>query len=127
MAVLANLLEHGIDPSKDEIWFDFEDDAGHRHHIPLKGGVGAGLLISLLDLLRQRSLAHSGRQFEEQPLQLDNASAVSFENHKVGLILQLESNLRFPFVLNSGGLARLQSALSSCGDLMKPSGSHRAH
>ena len=127
MAVLATFLRSEIDHSTDIVRLDFEDNEGNEHHIPIQGGAVGALLFALLARLRERSQAHSGRTVEEQPLQLVDASALSFEDRKVGLLIQCESNLRFPFVVNRSSIARLRSALSSCDELMNPSSSQPQH
>ena len=115
----ANLEGSEFNLSADAIELSFSSDDGAKHQISVSGGCVGALILSLLQRGRERA-GTLGRQSEEQPLRLLDATALNFENGVVGIMLQIESDLRFPFALTPTATANLKAALASAEDIAKP-------
>lgn len=118
MDIFSKLAHVGFSPDGKTLLISVEDDTGVRRDLHLKVGLVAALVLELISRMRELSQAQTGRTIEEQPLQLVDASALSFETGVVGLLLQLESDLRFPLAVDRRSLTNLRSALASCDELM---------
>jgi hypothetical protein len=86
------------------------ESAQEEYEVRIQGGVLGTLLLALMARLRERGQS-LGRTFEEQPLQLLDATALSLENGTTGLLIQLETDLRFPFALTPQAITNLKHAL----------------
>lgn len=118
---MATFVDAVSDPVSGEIVLRLDEGGTIKEMRIPSASVGAFVLF-LMDRARELSQA-AGRYTEEDALQLDAVTAISFEDGSAGLLLQMESNVRFALRLDPTGAAALRLALAECDELLKPAAS----
>src|SRR4051812_28879736 len=85
------LISSGFDADANELVLDFAADGDQRYQLRLPAATVAPLILALLDRARALSAA-AGRSTEVLPLQLHDATALSFADGSAGIQVQLESD-----------------------------------